>query len=70
MFLQYATVRLHFIYCYLQSLHLETVFAAGRQLGFCPPHVKTDHAAFGVVLGEDKYVFHFKFPCAIIDSMY
>ncbi|XP_035215065.1 arginine--tRNA ligase, cytoplasmic-like isoform X1 [Stegodyphus dumicola] len=40
-----------------QSLHLESVFAAGRALGICPPEVRADHAAFGVVLGEDKKKF-------------
>ncbi|GFR13545.1 arginine--tRNA ligase, cytoplasmic [Trichonephila clavata] len=40
-----------------QSLHLESVFKAARSLGFCPPEVQTDHAAFGLVLGEDKKKF-------------
>ncbi|GIY05978.1 arginine--tRNA ligase, cytoplasmic [Caerostris extrusa] len=34
-----------------QSLHLESVYKAARSLGFCPPEVRTDHAAFGLVLG-------------------
>lgn len=40
-----------------QSLHLESVIAACRELGICPPEVRADHAAFGVVLGEDKKKF-------------
>ncbi|CAL1263404.1 unnamed protein product [Larinioides sclopetarius] len=40
-----------------QSLHLESVFKAARMLGFCPPEVRVDHAAFGLVLGEDKKKF-------------
>lgn len=40
-----------------QALHLETIFAAARKLGICPPEVRLDHAGFGVVLGEDKKKF-------------
>ncbi|XP_042901698.1 arginine--tRNA ligase, cytoplasmic [Parasteatoda tepidariorum] len=40
-----------------QSLHLESIYKAARQLKFCPPQVRTDHAAFGLVLGEDKKKF-------------
>ncbi|KAG8187620.1 hypothetical protein JTE90_027030 [Oedothorax gibbosus] len=40
-----------------QSLHLESIFKAGRQLGYVPPEVRVDHAAFGLVLGEDKKKF-------------
>lgn len=38
-----------------QSLHLETVYAAARDLGFYDPNEKRiEHVGFGVVLGEDK----------------
>lgn len=38
-----------------QSLHFQTVFAIGREMGFyCPEHVRIDHVEFGLVLGEDK----------------
>lgn len=38
-----------------QSLHLETVYAAGRHLGYYDPKEKrVEHVAFGLVLGEDK----------------
>ena len=38
-----------------QSLHLETVFAAAREIGFYNPREKrVEHVGFGVVLGEDK----------------
>lgn len=38
-----------------QSVHLQTVFAAGQMIGWYDPKVtRITHAAFGVVLGEDK----------------
>ncbi|NXX68836.1 SYRC protein, partial [Spizella passerina] len=38
-----------------QSVHLQTVFAAGQMIGWYDPKVtRVAHAAFGVVLGEDK----------------
>uniref|UniRef100_A0A0N5AZV3 arginine--tRNA ligase n=1 Tax=Syphacia muris TaxID=451379 RepID=A0A0N5AZV3_9BILA len=41
-----------------QSLHLETVFAAARDLGWYDPAKKrVEHVAFGLVLGEDKKKF-------------
>ncbi|XP_025891478.1 arginine--tRNA ligase, cytoplasmic [Nothoprocta perdicaria] len=41
-----------------QSVHLQTVFAAGRMIGWYDPKVtRVAHAAFGVVLGEDKKKF-------------
>uniref|UniRef100_A0A8D2MMX5 Arginine--tRNA ligase, cytoplasmic n=1 Tax=Zonotrichia albicollis TaxID=44394 RepID=A0A8D2MMX5_ZONAL len=45
-----------------QSVHLQTVFAAGQMIGWYDPKVtRVAHAAFGVVLGEDNmYVAHQK----------
>uniref|UniRef100_A0A8C0BJK8 Arginine--tRNA ligase, cytoplasmic n=1 Tax=Buteo japonicus TaxID=224669 RepID=A0A8C0BJK8_9AVES len=41
-----------------QSVHLQTVFAAGQMIGWYDPKVtRVAHAAFGVVLGEDKKKF-------------
>uniref|UniRef100_A0A8R1EJ73 tRNA-synt_1d domain-containing protein n=2 Tax=Caenorhabditis japonica TaxID=281687 RepID=A0A8R1EJ73_CAEJA len=41
-----------------QSLHLETVFAAGRDFGWYDEAVqRVEHVAFGLVLGEDKKKF-------------
>uniref|UniRef100_A0A8C4Y6P9 Arginine--tRNA ligase, cytoplasmic n=1 Tax=Gopherus evgoodei TaxID=1825980 RepID=A0A8C4Y6P9_9SAUR len=41
-----------------QSVHLQTVFAAGQMIGWYDPAVtRVVHAAFGVVLGEDKKKF-------------
>ncbi|CAI5446664.1 unnamed protein product [Caenorhabditis angaria] len=41
-----------------QSLHLETVFAAGRDFGWYDESVKRiEHVAFGLVLGEDRKKF-------------
>jgi arginyl-tRNA synthetase len=41
-----------------QSLHLETVFAAARELGYYKLEEKRiEHVGFGVVLGEDKKKF-------------
>uniref|UniRef100_A0AC35GPS9 Arginine--tRNA ligase n=1 Tax=Panagrolaimus sp. PS1159 TaxID=55785 RepID=A0AC35GPS9_9BILA len=41
-----------------QSLHLETVYAAARDLGYYRPEEKRiEHVGFGVVLGEDKKKF-------------
>ncbi|OXB77433.1 UNVERIFIED_CONTAM: hypothetical protein H355_012140 [Colinus virginianus] len=41
-----------------QSVHLQTVFAAGQMIGWYDPKVtRITHAAFGVVLGEDKKKF-------------
>uniref|UniRef100_A0AC34FAE0 Arginine--tRNA ligase n=1 Tax=Panagrolaimus sp. ES5 TaxID=591445 RepID=A0AC34FAE0_9BILA len=41
-----------------QSLHLETVYAAARDLGYYKPEEKRiEHVGFGVVLGEDKKKF-------------
>ncbi|KAE9553127.1 hypothetical protein FO519_003644 [Halicephalobus sp. NKZ332] len=41
-----------------QSLHLETVYAAGRYLGYYKPEEKrVQHVGFGLVLGEDKKKF-------------
>ncbi|VDD87793.1 unnamed protein product [Enterobius vermicularis] len=41
-----------------QSLHLETVFAGARDLGWYDPRSKrVEHVAFGLVLGEDKKKF-------------
>jgi len=41
-----------------QSNHLETVFAGARKMGWYDPAVaRVEHAAFGVVLGEDKKKF-------------
>ncbi|KAK6742540.1 hypothetical protein RB195_010043 [Necator americanus] len=41
-----------------QSLHLETVFAAARELGWYDGTVKrVEHVAFGLVLGEDRKKF-------------
>jgi len=38
-----------------QSEHLETVYSAGRDLGFYDPKLKrVKHVGFGLVLGEDK----------------
>uniref|UniRef100_A0A8B9CR49 Arginine--tRNA ligase, cytoplasmic n=1 Tax=Anser brachyrhynchus TaxID=132585 RepID=A0A8B9CR49_9AVES len=38
-----------------QSVHLQTVFAAGQMIGWYDPKVtRVTHAAFGVVLGEDN----------------
>ncbi|PIO74975.1 arginine--tRNA ligase [Teladorsagia circumcincta] len=41
-----------------QSLHLETVFAAGRELGwYDESQQRVEHVAFGLVLGEDRKKF-------------
>ncbi|PAV60209.1 hypothetical protein WR25_21460 [Diploscapter pachys] len=41
-----------------QSLHLETIYAAGRDMGWYKPEEKrVEHVAFGLVLGEDKKKF-------------
>ncbi|GMS88997.1 hypothetical protein PENTCL1PPCAC_11172, partial [Pristionchus entomophagus] len=41
-----------------QSLHFETIFAAGRDLGWYNEAVKrVEHVGFGLVLGEDKKKF-------------
>ncbi|XP_033373506.1 arginine--tRNA ligase, cytoplasmic isoform X2 [Parus major] len=41
-----------------QSVHFQTVFAAGQMIGWYDPKVtRVAHAAFGVVLGEDKKKF-------------
>ncbi|CAD6187837.1 unnamed protein product [Caenorhabditis auriculariae] len=41
-----------------QSLHLETVYAAGRDFGWYDESVKrVEHVAFGLVLGEDRKKF-------------
>jgi len=41
-----------------QSLHLETIFAAGQDVGwFSPSEKRVEHIPFGLVLGEDKKKF-------------
>ncbi|KAF8358511.1 rars-1 [Pristionchus pacificus] len=41
-----------------QSLHFETIFSAGRDLGWYDEAVKrVEHVGFGLVLGEDKKKF-------------
>ncbi|XP_034961060.2 arginine--tRNA ligase, cytoplasmic isoform X1 [Zootoca vivipara] len=41
-----------------QAVHLQTIFAAGQMIGWYDPKVtRVTHAAFGVVLGEDKKKF-------------
>lgn len=41
-----------------QSLHLETIYAAARDLGWYNPEEKrVEHVAFGLVLGEDRKKF-------------
>ncbi|VDM38734.1 unnamed protein product [Toxocara canis] len=41
-----------------QSLHLETIYAAGRDLGWYKPEEKrVEHVAFGLVLGDDRKKF-------------
>ncbi|CAJ0941798.1 unnamed protein product, partial [Mesorhabditis belari] len=41
-----------------QSLHIETIYAAGRDLGWYDPQVKrVEHVGFGLVLGEDRKKF-------------
>ncbi|NXS19699.1 SYRC protein, partial [Mystacornis crossleyi] len=41
-----------------QSVHFQTVFSAGQMIGWYDPKVtRVAHAAFGVVLGEDKKKF-------------
>ncbi|CAJ0574934.1 unnamed protein product, partial [Mesorhabditis spiculigera] len=41
-----------------QSLHMETIFAAGRDLGWYKPEDKrVEHVGFGLVLGEDRKKF-------------
>ncbi|XP_015262793.1 PREDICTED: arginine--tRNA ligase, cytoplasmic [Gekko japonicus] len=41
-----------------QAVHLQTVFAAAQMIGWYDPNVtRVTHAAFGVVLGEDKKKF-------------
>lgn len=43
------------VFISLQSVHFQTVFAAGQMIGWYDPKVtRVAHAAFGVVLGEDK----------------
>lgn len=45
----------NWLFSSLQSVHLQTVFAAGQMIGWYDPKVtRITHAAFGVVLGEDK----------------
>ncbi len=40
-----------------QQQHLQMVFAAGRQAGWVPPEVATEHIAFGSVLAQDGRPF-------------
>ncbi|KAG8439184.1 hypothetical protein GDO86_005413 [Hymenochirus boettgeri] len=41
-----------------QSIHMQTIFAAGHMIGWYDPKVtRIEHAGFGVVLGEDKKKF-------------
>ncbi|XP_053145833.1 arginine--tRNA ligase, cytoplasmic isoform X1 [Hemicordylus capensis] len=41
-----------------QSVHLQTIYAAGQMIGWYDPKVtRITHAGFGVVLGEDKKKF-------------
>uniref|UniRef100_A0A8C5Q9X7 Arginine--tRNA ligase, cytoplasmic n=1 Tax=Leptobrachium leishanense TaxID=445787 RepID=A0A8C5Q9X7_9ANUR len=41
-----------------QGIHFETVYTAGRLMGWYDPKVtRVEHAGFGVVLGEDKKKF-------------
>ncbi|VDK56240.1 unnamed protein product [Anisakis simplex] len=41
-----------------QSLHFQTIFAAGRDLGWYKPDEKRiEHVAFGLVLGDDRKKF-------------
>ena len=38
-----------------QSLHFDTVFAAGQLVGwYDQANIRVDHVGFGVVLGTDK----------------
>lgn len=41
--------------CFLQSLHMETIFGVARKVGWYDPNKsRVEHIGFGVVLGEDK----------------
>jgi arginyl-tRNA synthetase len=40
-----------------QTLHFEQIFAVARAAGWLPPGVRTDHVAFGTVLGPDGKPF-------------
>jgi len=40
-----------------QAFHFEQVFAVARLAGFLPPHVSTEHVAFGQILGPDGRKF-------------
>lgn len=35
-------------------MHFQTVFSAGKMVGYLPDTVRVDHVGFGVVLGEDR----------------
>ena len=41
-------------FTHTQGLHFQTIFAAARNAGWVPEHVRVDHVGFGVVLGENK----------------
>ncbi len=40
-----------------QSLHMQQVFAVGKQAGFVPENVQLEHMAFGTMMGEDGTPF-------------
>lgn len=40
-----------------QGMHFQVIFSAGQMIGWYDPQVtRVEHAGFGVVLGEDKWV--------------
>lgn len=40
-----------------QSVHMQGIFSAGKQIGWLKPEHRVEHVEFGVVLGEDKKKF-------------
>ncbi|RNA01887.1 arginine--tRNA cytoplasmic [Brachionus plicatilis] len=40
-----------------QSVHMQGIFSAGKQIGWIKPCHRIEHVEFGVVLGEDKKKF-------------
>ncbi|XP_022643504.1 arginine--tRNA ligase, cytoplasmic-like [Varroa destructor] len=40
-----------------QRMHFQTLFDCAKLVGYAPNHVRLDHVAFGLVLGEDRKKF-------------
>lgn len=55
--MHYMCSNMH-IFILWQAGHFQIVFAAGQKIGWYDPKVtRVEHAGFGVVLGEDKWVY-------------